>query len=96
VYNHVKSSKHDKGKRKGKSNKPREADIAQAMEKHDRDTHRKGETLPGAQRVYRAQVVLTLMEAGIPISKLDCPGLRALLENGYRLTDSRHMIKYKS
>ena len=92
----MKSNKHDEGKRKGKSNEPREADTALAPEKHDRYTHHKGETLPGAQRVYRTQVVLTLMEAGIPLSKLDCPGLRALLKNGYRLTDSRHMIKYES
>ena len=34
-----------------------------------------------------------MMQAGIPLSKLDCPGLRELLEeNGFRLTDSRHMI----
>lgn len=30
--------------------------------------------------MYRARVVITLMEAGIPLSKLDCPGLRELLE----------------
>ena len=34
-----------------------------------------------------------MMEAGIPLSKLDCPGLRDLLEeNSFRLTDSRHMM----
>jgi len=90
VLNHVQSRKHE-GKLKSKQ--IREADIAQALEKHDRDTHRKGEMLPEAQKVYRARVVLTLMQVGIPLSKLDCPGLRELLEeNGFRLTDSRHMM----
>lgn len=68
VLNHVQSRKHEEGK-KLKSKQIREADIAQALEKHDRDTHRKGKTLPEAQKVYRARVVLTLMQAGIPLSK---------------------------
>ncbi len=39
------------------------------------------------------KVVMALMQAGIPLQKLECPGLRDLLqENGYRLTDSRHMF----
>ena len=43
--------------------------------------------------MYRARVVITLMEAGIPLSKLGSPGLRELLEdNSFRLTDSRHMM----
>lgn len=33
----------------------------------------KEETLPEEQKVYRARVVLSFMEAGIPLSKLDCP-----------------------
>ena len=33
------------------------------------------------------------MKTGIPLSKVDCPDLRQLLEgNGYRLTDSRHLL----
>ena len=32
------------------------------------------------------------MKSGIPLSKLECPDLRNLLENGYRLTDPRHML----
>ena len=36
---------------------------------------------------------MALMKAGIPIRKLDCVELRALLEeNGYRLPDSRHVL----
>ena len=93
VQNHIRSSKHEEGKKNLKMKETREADLALALEKHDHETHRKRETLPEAQKVYRARVVLTLMEAGIPLSKLDCPGLRELLEeNSFRLTDSRHMV----
>ena len=89
----MKSSKHEEGKKKLKAKQAREADLAVALEKHDDNTHRKGETLPEAQKVYRARVVIALMEAGIPLSKLDCPGPRDLLEeNSFRLTDSRHMM----
>ena len=93
VLNHVKSTKHKVGKNKLKTKEAREADLAVALEKHDDKTHRKGETLPEAQKVYRARVAIAMMEAGIPLSKLDCPGLRDLLEeNSFRLTDSRHMM----
>ena len=61
---------------------------------HDSTTHRKGETLPEAQNVYRAKVVMTFLKTGIPLSKVDClADLRQLLEgNGSRLTDSRHLL----
>ena len=43
--------------------------------------------------MYRARVVLAFMEAGIPLSKLDCPTLRELLEESqFHLTDSSHMM----
>ena len=71
----------------------RERDLAKALEKHDAETHRKGETLPEDQKVYRAKVVIAFMAAGIALSKLDCPALRELLEeNRFRLSHSRHMI----
>ncbi len=54
---------------------------------------RKGETLPDEQNVYRVKVVMAFMHTGIPIAKLDCHCLRDLLqENGYRLSDTRHML----
>ena len=65
----------------------REKDIASSLKAHDKETHRKGETLPEKQNIYRVRVVMALMKAGIPIGKLDCAELRALLEeNKYRLT----------
>ena len=70
-----------------KTKQVREADLAVALDKHDHENNRKGKTLPDAQKVYRARVVIALMEVGITLSKLDCPGLREVLEeNSYRLT----------
>ena len=46
VLNHIKSSKHENGKEKLTLNKARERDLAEALEKHDAETHRKSETLP--------------------------------------------------
>lgn len=68
----------------------RERDLALALERHDAETHRKGAE---EQKVYRARVVLAFMEAGIPLSKLDCPALRELLEEShFNLAHSRHMM----
>ena len=93
IQNHVKSSKHQDGKQTLTTKEKKERDLAQALERHDQETHRKGETLPEEQKVYRARVVLAFMEAGIPLSKLDCPSLRELLEESrFRLTHSRHML----
>lgn len=53
----------------------------------------KGETLPEEHYVYHAKVVMVFTKSGIPLSKLECPDLRNLLEeNAYRLTDSRNML----
>lgn len=51
-----------------------------------------GSNLPEAHRLRRFNVVKTIMEAGIPIHKID--KLRNLLEDSnYSLTDSSHMAK---
>ena len=93
VSNHVKSKKHKDGKIKLKQKEVRERDIAASHEAHDNETHRKGETLPEAQKVYRVRVAMTFMKCGIALHKLDHPELRGLLEeNGYRLVDSRCMM----
>ena len=93
ILNHIKSSKHKDGKQALTTKQAREIDLARALERHDAQTHRKGETLPEEQKVYRAKVVFAFMEAGIPLSKLDCPALRELLEDSrFRLTHSRHMM----
>ena len=93
VQCHLKSKKHENSKEQLKKREARERDIADALKVHDSQTHRKGETLPSKQKVYRARVVMAFMKSGIPLEKLECPELRSLLEkNGYRLTDKRHMM----
>ena len=93
VVNHIKSKKHEDGKKRLKRKELRERDIAESLRAHDNETHCKGETLPEAQNVYRARVVITFMKCGIPLAKLDCSDLRCLLEeNGYRLADSRSLM----
>ena len=43
--------------------------------------------------MYRARVVMAFVKSGIPLAKLECPEMRSLLEeNGFRLTDKRHMM----
>lgn len=89
---HMKCAKHLNSKEKLLQKETRERDLAQALQKHVAQTHRKGETLNEEHKVYRVKVVMTLIQAGIPLEKLECQGLRDLLqENGFRLTDTRHM-----
>ena len=93
VQNRIKSKKHEESKERLKKKESRERDIAEALRAHDAETHQKGETLPEKYNVYRAKFVIAFMKSGIPLSKLECPDLRNLLEeNGYRLTDPRHML----
>ena len=83
-----------KPKRKGvRIRNIRERNIASAFQVHDVQIHRKGKTLPAEHSAYRARVVMALMKSGIPIAKLETLELRGLLEeNGYNLTDPRHMM----
>ena len=95
VQNHIKSKKHEESKERLEKKESRERDIAEALRAHDAETHRKGETLAEKHNVYRAKVVIAFMKSGIPLSKLECPDLRNLLEeNGYRITDPRHMLDW--
>ena len=70
---HVKCAKHQKSKEKLMGKEARERDLAQSLAKHDAQTHRKGETLTEEHKVYRVKVVMALMQAGIPLAKLECP-----------------------
>ena len=91
VSNHVKSTKHAESKKRLLKKEAREVDIAVAMKQYDDATHRKGETLPEEQRVYRVRVMKSFLRAGVPLAKLKY--FRELLEEGaYRLTDTQHML----
>ena len=69
----------------------REQEIADAIARCNEKSHSCGETLPKNVQVYRIKVVSSFLCAGVPLSKIDC--FRGLLEeNGYRLTDRRHLF----
>ena len=87
---HIRSSKHSKNKEKLKLKEQRELDIAEALKSYQARVHLKGETLPENTRVFRVKVMRAMLQAGIPIEKVD--GLRDLLEEtGYSLCDSSHL-----
>ena len=90
VENHVKSSKHAKGKERMSKKEARQKDLAEALQKYNDDVHLRGETLPQTQQVYRVKVLKSFLRAGIPLNKID--PLRDLLEEGgYRLCDKRFL-----
>ena len=88
MFIHLKSTKHETSKKK----EAVERDIASALKAHDAQTRRKGETQPAEHNAYRARVVTALMKSGISIAKLESLELSLLEENGYSLTDPRHMM----
>ena len=91
VESHVKSAKHVESRKAVEQRQIREKDIAEALQRHTKVTHQKGETLPEEQRIHQVKVVQTFLRAGVPIAKLDI--FRPLLEeNAFRLTGTRHML----
>ena len=82
INNHIKSAKHDAGKKRLGAKK-NEFDIAEALKSSDQVTHLVGETLTQEQRIYRVKVVTAFLRAAIPLNKVE--SLRDLLEeNGFR------------
>ena len=64
--------------------------FSACLKKQDNRNHASGSTLPSDMRLFRFDVVETLLLAGIPISKVDI--LRPLFERyAQRLTSSSHM-----
>ena len=90
VNNDIRSTKHTESKKKFQKGSTRDGDILQALKTYDDRVNPVGQTLPQELRLYRVKVVMTLLRAGIALSKLDI--LRDLLEEkATRLTDTRHM-----
>ena len=80
LSNHVKSTKHQDGKRSLQKKEIRERDIAKQFSDYNEQNHLIGETLPEATQVFRVKV-----------SKIE--HFRELFEEGgYRLTDRRHIF----
>ena len=87
---HIKTLKHVRGKKRLAAKEKRQMDIAESLKKYDGEVHPSGETLPVSTRVYRVNVMTTLLKAGVPLSKLD--SFRDVLEeNAFSLSDSSHL-----
>ena len=56
VQNYIKSRKYAESKEKLKERVARELDIAKALQAHDAEMHRKGETLPIEHNIYRLKL----------------------------------------
>ena len=64
--------------------------ILECLQRQDKRSNISGSTWPADMRLFRFEVIETLLLAGIPISKIDI--LRPLLEKyGHRITASSHM-----
>ena len=88
---HIKSGKHDEGKKRLGKRKANDQDIAQSLKKYNEQVHGRGETLPEQQHVFHVKVVKTFIQAGVPLGNVD--QFRALFEEtGYRLTDKRFLF----
>ena len=66
-------------------------DIMQSLTKYNEEVYGRGETLPEQHQVFRVKVVKAFLQADVPLNKIR--HFRELLEeNGYRLTDKRHLF----
>ena len=87
---HVKSKKYLNGISSIAKNKKESQTFLQCLHKQENRDHASGSTVPSDKRLFRFEVVESLLLAGIPISKVDI--LRPLFEQyAQRLTSSSHM-----
>ena len=78
------------GKKRLAKARTREEGIVTALKRQDALLHPVGENLSQQLRLFRIEVVETLLRGGIPLSKADV--LRPLLEkHGFRLTTRSHL-----
>lgn len=78
------SRKHQQGKGRLANKVKREKEITELLKAYDREHHPVGETLPDSVRLYRIQVVTTMLKAGVALNKLDkLLEENALLEGKY-------------
>ena len=96
---HIKSGKHDEGKKRLGKRKANDQDIAQSLKKYNEQVDKRGKTLPEQQQVFHVKVVKTFLQAGVPLGKVDqfplgkVDQFRALFEEtGYRLTNKRFLF----
>ena len=93
VKKHIQSQKHIKSKDVIKTSKKKDQSIRDLMARNTTGSKAKGSTLPEDMRLYRYELVETLLKAGIPISKADI--MRPFLEKcGHRLTSRSHLAEF--
>lgn len=63
IESHIKSQKHERGKKRLSMNSQQGYDIAQALKKFDDKFHPEGERLPESTRIYRVKVVTAMLKA---------------------------------
>lgn len=93
ISNHIKSGKHEKGKKSLEEKEFREKNIAECLKKYNEKSHSVGETLPEQQQVYRVKVVSAFLKAGVPLNKISLFH-DILEEKAFRLGDRRSMQDY--
>ena len=64
MTNHLKSSKHIKGKEKLKKKEVQEKDLAETLQRYNNEVHLRGETLPLTQQVFRVKVLKAFLQVG--------------------------------
>jgi hypothetical protein len=90
---HIQSQKHIKLKDVIKKSKKKDQSIRDLMARNTTGSKAKGSTLTEDMRLYRYELVETLLNAGIPLSKADI--MRPFLEKyGHRLTSHSHLAEF--
>ena len=67
IKGHIASKKYSANKEKLAKAKKREMDIAEVLDKFEKE-HPRGETLPTGTRVYRVKIVQAFLKSGTPLN----------------------------
>lgn len=91
ILSHIKSAKHQKGKERVVKKADNIQTITEVLRSYVAEYHPSGESLPEAQRLFRLRVTHALLEAGVPLSKVEGDFRQLLEEGGHRLTTPSHL-----
>ena len=87
----IRSAKHNNGKEKLQAKAESVVSITDHLRAYVNEFHPVGETLPENIQLYRLRVTQVLLQAGIPIEKVEGDFRDLLEENGFRLTANTHL-----
>ncbi len=65
LNNHIKSSKHEMGKKRLAAKEKRERSISDMLKSYDKDVHPVGENLPENVRIFRVKILTAFMSTGV-------------------------------